>query len=76
MKTKRDISQDSLAKSAIAIEWDGELFGYWCMRCREITECHRQLENLRCCKCGYKMGEKLDADYARMLREGERRGVH
>lgn len=76
MKNPKTTSSDSLDKSALLIEW-GDLYGIWCMRCRKITECQKQLDNLRCVQCGHKMGEKLDEDYARMLREGRGgRGIH
>ena len=76
MSKKKTTSLGSVDRSALLIEWD-DLYGVWCQRCRMITETHKQQDNLRCCKCGWKVAEKLDEDYARMLREGSgRRGVH
>lgn len=75
MKSNKTTSTDLPDKSALLIEW-GDLYGIWCMRCRKVTECLKQLDNLRCCECGNKIGEKLDADYARMLREGHEGEVH
>jgi hypothetical protein len=75
MSAKKTTSPDLPERSALVIEWD-DLYGVWCMRCRKVTEMHKQLDNLRCCECGHKTGEKLDADYARMLREGKEGEVH
>jgi hypothetical protein len=76
MKNNPSTSQDSQERSAILVEWGKTLYAIWCMRCRKVTECYKQLENLRCCECEYKLGEELDPDYARMLRSGHEGEVH
>lgn len=63
---------DRTKKSAVYIEWYGKLYGYWCFRCAKMTEVYEAKtvpNHLRCTICNFKMGELLDAEYAKMLRE-------
>lgn len=53
----------------ILIDWHGEIFGQWCQRCNKVTVVIKYDKELRCQECGWKMGEKLDAEYVRHLRE-------
>lgn len=76
MKNKTTTSQDSQERSAIMIEW-GDLYGVWCFRCLEVTECFRVRDDIRCSRCNWKLAEKLDPDYAEMVKGGHHEGeVH
>ena len=63
---------DETKKSAVYIDWYGRLYGYWCWRCAKMPEVYetRTIPNYLCCTvCNSKMGELLDAEYAKLLRE-------
>ena len=53
----------------ILIDWFGDVFGQWCQRCNLVTVVYRHEKDLRCMECNWKMGEKLDEDYVKLLKE-------
>jgi len=55
-------------RDAIFIDWFGELFCWWCWKCREMKMVYRSGDDLRCTGCNWKMGEKPDVEYVKMLK--------
>jgi DNA-directed RNA polymerase subunit RPC12/RpoP len=48
----------------ILIEWDGNLYILWCMKCVDVTIAMKSDMELRCKKCGHLIGKRISHEQA------------
>ena len=58
-----------MSAEVILIEFGDDIFAQWCQKCNMVRPVLKYESELRCEECGWKMGEKLDSDYVKLLRE-------